>query len=295
MKNMMVFHDVKVQDANAMSSLSIVGFPPVRAFEGLTHNIERKLQNTQLKGFKVKSFGVSVKEFSLNAVESDRKLYLNYKAKPIIRNKKKKGKFTNASEFPEATCSMTTTLFLEYDFDKRIEENDVQMIQNLFFIQRIAGGMIINKPKVELFQIFDESSEKKFLRKLMLGYCIVERRDLAIEAMKNGKDACDAVLDFLRVYNTYSKDEEGNVSRSRGRRLRKGWIVPISTGFKGISDYFVSQSQRDMDVPHRLAESVTTLGQFIMPMKVDCVENVLWRRSVNGDLYVCEQVKAYVG
>mgnify|MGYP000219822349 CR=1 FL=1 len=43
----------------------------------------------------------------------------------------------------------------------------------------------------------------------MLGHVLIERRDLIIESMNQGKDALDSVLDYLKVTHSSTIDEIG--------------------------------------------------------------------------------------
>ena len=130
---------------------------------------------------------------------------------------------------------------------------------------------------------------KPILNKLMLGHVLVERRDLVIESMKQGKDALDAVLDCLKVTHSSSVDENGKVIWT-SKRNAQGWLVPIAVGFQGISELGIAKNQRDADTPHRFAEAVLTLGEFIMPYRIESIDQLLWQYHVDleNNLYLCQ-------
>ena len=116
---------------------------------------------------------------------------------------------------------------------------------------------------IERVEEGEEDDIARVRRKLMPGYAIVERRDLMIEAMDRGLDAMDALLEYLTIEHSCEKDEDKVLWTSK--RKTAGWIVPIATGFQGISDLGKAKNQRDAEKPHRFAESVVTLGEFKMP------------------------------
>ncbi len=70
--------------------------------------------------------------------------------------------------------------------------------------------------------------------------------------------------------------------------------MPIATGFQGISPLGEAKNQRDPSVPHRFAESVVTLGEFVMAHKIKHLDDMLWayHTDLENDLYLCQQVNA---
>ena len=104
------------------------------------------------------------------------------------------------------------------------------------------------------------------------------------------KDAIDALLHYLTVKHNSKTDDNGKVTWTASRET-KGWIVPIATGFQAISDLGFAENQRDPDTPHRFAESVVTLGEFIMPYRIDDLDNMLWHyhADLENNLYLCQQ------
>ena len=75
------------------------------------------------------------------------------------------------------------------------------------------------------------------------------------------------------------------------KRLTAGWVVPIATGYHGITEPGQAKNQRDPDTPHRFAESVVTLGEFRMPHRIHSIDEILWRYHVEAEnnLYLCQQ------
>ena len=125
----------------------------------------------------------------------------------------------------------------------------------------------------------------------MPGYAVIERRELMIDAMNNGFDALDSLLDYLAVHHSCEQDDAGNVTWT-GQRKTSGWIVPIATGFHGITKPGSAKNQRDPEVPHRFAESVVTLGEFRMPHRINSLDEILWtyHTAPEDNLYLCQQV-----
>ena len=109
--------------------------------------------------------------------------------------------------------------------------------------------------------------------------------------MNEGKDTLDAVLDYLKVTHSSTQDENGKVAWL-SKRKTTGWLVPIAVGFQGISEVGQAKNQRDAHTPHRFAESVITLGEFIMPYRIKSMDQLLWQYHVDleNNLYLCQNL-----
>jgi CRISPR-associated protein Csy2 len=136
----------------------------------------------------------------------------------------------------------------------------------------------------------DEKKVRKIKGQLMLGSVLIERRDLMQKSMQDeDKDAIDALLDYVKISHYCFKDEDEKVSW-QSKKKEKGWLVPISVGFQGISDLGKAQNQRDQETPHRFSESVVTLGEFVMPYKINTLDEMMWQYHFipEKNLYLCQ-------
>jgi CRISPR-associated protein Csy2 len=190
------------------------------------------------------------------------------------------------------------SLAIEYNGIDKIEEDLFieELKVSLHASMKLAGGDILDFNKPEIFIIVDENDLRELTRKLMPGYAIIERRELMIEAMESGQDAIDAMIDYLKVMHRSEKDESNKVEWTSHRKTT-GWIVPIATGFHGITYLGQAINQRDTNTPHRFAESVVTLGEFIMPYRIKRLDEMLWNTYVNieNNLYLCQQNNLTIG
>jgi len=161
---------------------------------------------------------------------------------------------------------------------------------------KLASGDILEFKKPEFLTVENEETLRELTRKLMPGYSLIERRDLMIEAMKEGEngeagqDAISALIDYLKINHSCEEDSNGKV-RWQAKRKSRGWIVPIATGFHGISVLGTAANQRDPTAPHRFAESVVTLGEFLMPYRIKELDHMLWHyhADIESNLYLCRQ------
>ncbi|MDH0030526.1 MULTISPECIES: type I-F CRISPR-associated protein Csy2 [unclassified Acinetobacter] len=289
MRQFLLIPHLKLHNANAMSSPYTIGFPAMTAWLGAVHALQRKLQS---KGCEVSltKVGVSCHEFNLQTYKGQGDFVHSIigTANPLDKDG------SRPAFIEEARCHLEVSLLIEcQNIDPDEKEQFLEDAQQLICSMKLASGDVLAVKKCQILQ-FDEDANKDrelkpILNKLMLGHVLVERRDLVIESMKQGKDALDAVLDYLKVTHSSSVDENGKVIWT-SKRNAQGWLVPIAVGFQGISDLGQAKNQRDVNTPHRFAESVLTLGEFLMPYRIEYIDQLLWQYHVDleNNLYLCQ-------
>ena len=289
MRQFLLIPHLKLHNANAMSSPYTIGFPAMTAWLGAVHALQRKLQS---KGCEVSltKVGVSCHEFNLQTYtgQGDFVHSIIGTANPLDKDG------SRPAFIEEARSHLEVSLLIEcQNIDPDEKEQFLEDVQQLICSMKFASGDVLAVKKCQILQ-FDEDADqdrelKPILNKLMLGHVLVERRDLVIESMKQGKDALDAVLDCLKVTHSSSVDENGKVIWT-SKRNAQGWLVPIAVGFQGISELGIAKNQRDADTPHRFAEAVLTLGEFIMPYRIESIDQLLWQYHVDleNNLYLCQ-------
>ena len=289
MRQFLLIPHLKLHNANAMSSPYTIGFPAMTAWLGAVHALQRKLHS---KGCEVSltKVGVSCHEFNLQTYKGQGDFVHSIigTANPLDKGG------SRPAFIEEARCHLEVSLLIEcQNIDPDEKEQFLEDVQQLICSMKFASGDVLAVKKCQILQ-FDEDADqdrelKPILNKLMLGHVLVERRDLVIERMKQGKDALDAVLDCLKVTHSSSVDENGKVIWT-SKRNAQGWLVPIAVGFQGISELGIAKNQRDADTPHRFAEAVLTLGEFIMPYRIESIDQLLWQYHVDleNNLYLCQ-------
>lgn len=306
-KRVLLIPHLSIQNANALSSPFTVGFPAMTAWLGATHALQRLMNQQGFPEVKFHGTGVTCHQFNLQTYKGDGDFVHS-----IIGTGNPLDKNGNRPAFiEEARCHLEVTLIVEYTgIDQEDEENAVILIENLLQSKmKIAGGDIVKKTitnsgkssqnlKSEFFKIDDEEEQdlRRLALKMMPGYTLIERRDLMLEAMKNNQDeydAMDILLDFLSVKHRSEKDEKEKVIWKSQRKL-SGWIIPVGVGFQGITPLIEAgktKNQRDLETPHRFAESIVTLGEFVMPHRLDTHSDMLWRyhHDKENNLYLCQQ------
>lgn len=287
MKKILLLPHVKAHNANALSSPYTIGFPAMTAWLGATHALQRKMNQCGFSDLRFVSVAVVSHECNLQ-VYKGRNDYVY----SIISTGNPLDKDGNRPAFiEEARCHLDVSLIVECE---GLPFNEQELLDDLPSVMhsgwKIAGGDIESFEIPKYFVISNESDHKKLMRQVMPGYVLVERRELMMDAMKNGMDAIDALLEFVKVKHRSEQKENGEVEWTSSRAV-KGWIVPVATGFQGLTELGKAKNQRDSNVLHRFAESVVTLGEFIMPYRIKNLDDMLWHYHVDlsSNLYLCQQ------
>lgn len=290
MRRFVLIPHIKIHNANAMSSPYTIGFPAMTAWLGAVHALQRKLRDAGLNELTFPSVAVSCHELDLQTYKGNGDYVYS-----IIGTSNPLDKDGNRPAFiEEARCHLKVSLLIEYSgLDPDNNDRFIREIDACILSMKMASGDIQSANKAELLPVDedDESSVRRLVRKLMLGYVLIERRELMSASMKKGEDALDALVNHLTLQHRSTRDSEGAVAWSSKRR-EQGWLVPIAVGFQGISALGKATNQRDLDTPHRFAESMITLGEFIMPYRITNLDHMLWQYHVDQaqNLYVCRTI-----
>lgn len=302
-KKYLLLRHVKIHNANAFSSPLTIGFPAMTAWLGAMHALERKLrQHEALSDIRLTKLAVSCHDFNLQTYKGPGD-YVNsviITANPL---RKKGASFERPPFIEEARVHLTISLLIEIDgllpdsFSIFIEKT-TEALMGI----KIAGGDILDFLPIQdpmeststrnsRLLLVDEENEKdvrRAVRSLMPGYVLVERRQLLKRKQEelNQQDILQVMLDLLALHYEYDDEQD---SWHLQPRKEKGWLVPIVTGFKGLTPLGHVANQRDASTLHRFAEPVLTLGEFKMAHRFDCIDDMMWHYHYdkNKDLYIC--------
>ncbi|MBS4052337.1 MAG: type I-F CRISPR-associated protein Csy2 [Methylomonas sp.] len=287
MNRFLIVPRLKIHNANALSSPYTIGFPAMTAWLGGVHALQRKLNAGPFAELRFNACVVSCHQIDLQTYQG-RGDYVH----SIVGTSNPLDKTGERSSFiEEGRCHLNVTLAIEYQgVGMGDTEAFLAAVKQQLTTMKLAGGDILTFGKPELLKIDGDIELGKLTRKLMPGYVLLERRELMAQAMADGQDAIDAMLDYLSVRHRSQIDADGQVKWTAERKT-KGWLVPIATGFHGIGELGFAEQQRDPHTPHRFAESLVTLGEFVMPYRLKCLEQLLWRGryDMQNNLYLIEQ------
>ncbi|EKO6517941.1 type I-F CRISPR-associated protein Csy2 [Vibrio cholerae] len=289
--NVLILPHLKIHNANALSSPFTIGFPAMTAWLGFVHALERKLSQAGLSDLMLHSAAVVSHrcDVQTHKGEGDFVHSIIGTANPLDKDG------SRSAFIEEARCHLDVSLVIEWSGNEdQVQQPDfTQQLQAVIATMKVAGGDVLSVGKPSVKSVITQEDTAQVLRQLMPGYVLIERRDLMIEAMQQGADAIDALLGYLTVHHRCEQLEDQSVVW-HSQRKTSGWIVSIATGFQGISPLGEAKNQRDPSVPHRFAESVVTLGEFVMAHKIKHLDDILWQYhpDLENDLYLCQPVNA---
>ena len=288
--SLLILPHIIINNANAWSSPYTVGFPSLTSIGGAVHCLQRKICSCCFPSIAFKNFGVVSHKFNLRESRSGYDSSIVLTGNPLVKDKKNPQKYTRPPFIAEIKCQMDMSLIIEFEGDVN-ESSDLGngfielIISTLHDSMRISSGDVISFDRPRL--IFHANEPKVFRQKivglLMPGYALIERKDLVKNSLDNQNDALDSLLDSLVI--NFEKD-------SAGTKNHKGWLVPICTGYMGVTSIVPhALNQRDDCTPHRFVESMVTLGEFRMLHKFKEIRELLWRSNYieKDNYYVYEQ------
>ena len=289
MNRVVILPNVRIQNANALSSPITIGLPSMTAWLGAMHALQRKLNQSDYQSIKFSKLGLVSHEFELQTIKLN-----EYSDSSIIVTGNPLDRDGNRPAFvDEARCHLEVSLAFAVEGVNQFEDLDIleSKILNILQTIKIASGDIVSCNRPKFYIIDDIDSHKYLLRSLMPGYALVERRELVSELMENGGDSLDAVLECISVKSRSEVNDQGHVLWTSSRS-HPGWIIPISVGYQGLTSLANpgdTVNQRHCDYPHKFAESVVTVGEFVMPYRFNRVDDILWSYHYvsDSDLYVC--------
>lgn len=306
-KMYLLLRQVKIHNANAFSSPLTIGFPAMTAWLGAMHALERKLRrNEALSSIRLKKLAVSCHDFNLQTYKGPG----DYVNSVIITSnplRKKGSSFERPPFIEEARVHLTVSLLIEVDGLSSsnyliFDEKTTKALNGM----KIAGGDILDFSPIDdpikststrgsRILLVDEDNEKdvrRAIRSLMPGYVLIERRRLLRQRQEKQEqqDTLQALLDLLALH--YEHDDEHDTWHLQPRK-EQGWLVPIVTGFKGLTPLGHVANQRDASTLHRFAEPVLTLGEFKMPHHFQDINQMMWQYHYDEQdgLYVCVNVQ----
>jgi len=285
MKHFLLLPNMKIHNANALSSPYTIGFPAMTAWLGFMHALERKLRDTAFEQVRFKGVIVSCLDMHLHTYKGQGDYVHSIVAtgNPLDKSGKR------PSFIEEARCDLEVSIAIECDLGVIDYDLFTGCIDSILHTMKLASGDIICfKPSLHVE--VENTQPRALTRYLMPGFCLVSRQELMQASMNEGKDAIDGMLDYLKTTTDVEINEEHKATKSKPYKKEGGWIVPIAVGYQGISELGKLKNTRDSTTPHRFAESVVTLGEFKMPYRFETVDEMVWRyQEYQGDdLYLCK-------
>jgi len=301
---LLILPRLQIQAANAISGPLTWGFPSPTAFTGFAHALERRLAAELPDGFH--GVGIICHRYEPQVFRPAGKFTRVF---CLTRNPVGKDGST-AALVEEGKAHFEVTLVI--GLADWVPEDDqgavLDIIGRAVHSMRLAGGSMLPQragaryaPRLETWPS-DEASQHEFFRRLrrywLPGFALILREDRMQQALENMRESdpqattLDALMDISRLNIEPNKEPEVDGSTEWYLRRREGWLVPLPVGYAGISELFEPGqvlNSRDTETPFRFVESLYSIGEWVSPHRLECLEQMLWHHTSDPEngIYRC--------
>ncbi|OBW95534.1 type I-F CRISPR-associated protein Csy2 [Gallibacterium salpingitidis] len=325
----LLFKQVEIKQANAISSPLTYGFPAIGGFVGAIHNLSRKMQayypDAALNGVLI-----ACNHYQLQAYRPHR--YADYTFNQTRNPLLKDG--SSPAFVEEGKIHLTVSLVVEVSVsedlqdtlkDQQQAEDFTKTLSTLLLQQRIAGGSVFRIGNTKLFPL---SSSNEITRQLQPAFVLMDaKQDLIaitkelqtgikhqvlfneVCPMKNEQDqpvlshyspnpkatALDALFEVACLHHIPTKSEKNTTTWDLSSvKEERGWLVPIPIGYQGIYPPFQPnelQHCRNPQYPSQYVEAIYSLGKWVFPYRLkDQFEQCFWHYTTpEENLYLYQQ------
>lgn len=322
MSQYLVLNYIDIQNANSIAGLTW-GFPAITHFLGFTHALNRKFSNSYEGNYASELTGCAVLVHAFqNKVYQPKKYadfeFLQSKNPPVLS----KHKNLSPPIIEEGKMNLNVSLVVELNKDLILTMEQIEKLQkdvlSMCYKMRLAGGTILNIKQAKLLSANTPEQHAIMLRKIkkltMPAFALLDRSDYlrkhyqslltrysSNENMSVEPQLLDAWLDFSALKyksmpqlekNQKTPDENTPASWEYISKPNTGYLVPLMTGYKAISDLNEPGSvlnTRDEITPARFVESVHSVGEWKSIFSISNVDEIIWRYEHNGEWYLCKQ------
>ena len=305
----LVLPRLHVQNANAISSPMIWGFPSPSAFTGFVHALHRQLHaklDLSLDGV-----GIVCHEFEPQASKPPGRhnQVFHLTRNPLGKDEKA------AALVEEGRAHITVSLLIGVSgsglFSGVPLATIAQCVYEAAVCRRLAGGSILQPTsKLAMWETPDlhlwpgtvegiRTLNKTLARRLLPGFALVSRESMLDRHWRRMLEVnpsatmLDALLDLsaLNIEPASADSLASGVNALQVAasapaqkiewqvRRRSGWLVPIPAGYNALTDLHEANSvknARDGSVPFRFVEGLYTIGEWLSPHRVQDLRHLLW-------------------
>lgn len=301
-----VFERVSVQDANCIAGFTY-GFPAITHFLGFGHALSRKLSISQQ--LTLQGCAVICHQHQIHAYQPrgfGDYVFAQSKNPPTTRAKAKE----TSPIIEEGKMDMTVSLIMscpDLNMNRMSAHALKQRLHDLAHQHRLAGGSIQHIAAVHILNKDEQKLLRIFKRLLLPGFVLMDRSDLltgyyqALKQQQSDTELIDAWLDFCALkYQAEPKPKEGELDATdetgaewlRVDKPARGWLVPITNGYKAISPVYPAgevANTRDSTTPVCFVEAAHSIGEWRSLHRIQQVSDMLWHYRYEQDWYLCQQ------
>ena len=312
MSQYLVLSHIKVQNANSIAGLTW-GFPAITSFLGFTHALNRYLSKHHheivLSGCAIISNHHNQHTYhdTSGNIRFTQRTF-SYTFKPKYQN----GEQKKPSTIEEGKLNLTTSLVIEIKnplslTNEQRKELELQ-IKDICLSMRLAGGTLLSIKKVKLFSASTEDEKNTILKKIkqliMPGFVLLDRKEYLAEYYQKlqeqnpNVELLDAWLDFSAlIYKAIPEEDKEPTETTKAEwqyqpKPYKGYLVPLMTGFKAISELYAPnqvKNIRDTITPTRFVEAIHSIGEWQGAHRITNLEDIMWHYQYDDQWYLCVQ------
>lgn len=304
--HLLILPNLRVQNANAVSSPQTHGFPAMTAWLGWMWALERKARRSGI-GLAFNAVGVVSHGYQELLSEGGFIQSLSLTRNPLDKDG------GTAAIVQEGRIHLDLTLVLAVsgeNWSGPTQQADIATIADLVNGMHLAGGTLLpeERPWLRRFQpwVIDQSGtdddqiaefRSKRMR-LLPGVALVSRDDLIdkrvaeLQASQPTATRLDAWLSLSRINWYHLPDPNGGTGKWVHDRVGRGWIVPIPVGYGALTELQSAgtvANARDKTTPFRFVESLYSMGEWVGPHRLRSPRDFLWYADsrLEEGLYRC--------
>ncbi len=320
MSQYLVLSQIKVQKANCIGGFTW-GFPAITQFLGFTHALQRKLideYDIAFSGCAVISHDYQIHVYKPNPkanfefIQSKNPAVLakhkTHSSPPIIEE----GKMNlTVSLVIELSKELVTTTEKIKGFEKAVSEKCLS--------SRLAGGSILSIGQVNFLSASTQEQVERLNRRIkrltMPGFILQDRAEYLKQHYKQllednpSAELLVAWLDFSALkYRAVPKLKEGEQATEKTDadweqlpKPFKGWLVPVMTGYKAISEPYKTDEIEDLRVDKEddsvraccFVEAVHSVAEWKGLHRIKDIGAMIWKYHHEDEWYLCTQNKEH--
>lgn len=311
--HLVVLPHLRVQNANAISSPLIHGFPSMTAFLGLMWALQRKVHAVGLT-IRFKAVGVVCHDHQEQSTRGGFVRTFHLSRNPVGKDG------GSAPIVEEGRIHLEVSLVFavdapEWGQDVDARAGDLATLADLVAGIRIAGGSVLpvaqpwrhrHRPwTLDLSGTAQDRSAlfRKARMRLLPGFALVGRDDLLEQRVQDmqrddpNAGRLEAWLSLARIDWRWSPPQDSDKGGWHNDRTGKGWIVPIPVGYGALGEVQPPGSvanARDATTSFRFVESLYSVGEWISPHRLAEAERLLWYADTRTDTGVYRCRNGYV-
>lgn len=309
----LVFKEIEITNANAISGQLIYGVPQLSALLGAFHSMSRKLSKKapmQLVDGNLDGVMLVCHECDVSALRPDS--YTDYtftQSKTPPNTKVDCSKFNSGSSpaiIEEGRCRVVMSFVVEVrascEFNDEQKDLLCKQAARVLHTQPLAGGQVTYFTDIDSKVLFVESEDLDDIAfSLSSGCALMDASEELVSMVEDKADdsytALDALIDVCSIHFTPSVNENNEVQWSKHKVGGQNQLSPIAIGFQGISRLYEAGEMQECRHPHnksQYVESIYSLGKWVLPHVLRLngeLENAFWRYNyqAQSNLYIIEQ------